>query len=65
MNNQEFIFECRIKCNSENSPNPVHLCQAIQEHIQSVNWYNTGVNAEVVGYNVEINPFIPFEAIND
>tara|TARA_B100000945_G_scaffold298578_1_gene278498 strand:+ start:161 stop:352 length:192 start_codon:yes stop_codon:yes gene_type:complete len=60
MNNQEFIFECKIRCNKENAPNPVQLCEALQEHIQSVNWYECGVNAEVVGYNVSINPFIPF-----
>ena len=67
MNNQEFIFECRIKCNSENSPNPVHLCEEIQAYLNSnLSYYDDEldehVNAEVVGYKVQVDNIIPFIA---
>ena len=62
-------YTFRIVCEDNDAPNPVHLCEEIQVYLNSnLSYYDDElgehVNAEVVGYNVEvdnINPFIAQE----
>ena len=61
----EYTF--RIQIDNEDAPNPVHLCEEIQAYLNSnVSYYDEdldeNVNAEVVGYKVQIDKLIPFIA---
>tara|TARA_B100000287_G_C20029017_1_gene541722 strand:+ start:290 stop:499 length:210 start_codon:yes stop_codon:yes gene_type:complete len=61
----EYTF--RIQIDTEDAPNPVHLCEEIQAYLNSnVSYYDEdldeNVNAEVVGYKVQIDKLIPFIA---
>tara|TARA_R100000008_G_scaffold85168_1_gene74384 strand:- start:465 stop:641 length:177 start_codon:yes stop_codon:yes gene_type:complete len=49
-------YSFRILCDNEEAPNPVHLCEEIQVYL------NEFYNAEVKGYSVEVDRFVPFIA---
>ena len=60
-----FTYSFRIVCDTEDAPNPVHLCEEIQVYLNSnLSYYDDEldehVNAEVVGYNVEHDNITPF-----
>tara|TARA_B100001113_G_scaffold129361_1_gene105653 strand:+ start:733 stop:942 length:210 start_codon:yes stop_codon:yes gene_type:complete len=62
-----FIYSFRIVCENNDEPNPVHLCEEIQAYLNSnLSYYDDAmdqhINAEVVGYNVEVDQFNPFIA---
>ena len=62
-----FTYSFRIVCDTEDAPNPVHLCEEIQVYLNSnLSYYDDElgehVNAEVVGYNVEVDKITPFIA---
>ena len=58
-------YTFRIVCEDNDAPNPVHLCEEIQVYLNSnLSYYDDElgehVNAEVVGYNVEVDNITPF-----
>ena len=60
-------YTFRIVCEDTDAPNPVHLCEEIQVYLNSnLSYYDDElgehVNAEVVGYNVEVDNITPFIA---
>tara|TARA_Y100001963_G_scaffold2942_1_gene3961 strand:- start:174 stop:383 length:210 start_codon:yes stop_codon:yes gene_type:complete len=60
-------YTFRIVCEDNDAPNPVHLCEEIQVYLNSnLSYYDDElqehVNAEVVGYNVEVDNITPFIA---
>ena len=60
-------YTFRIVCEDNDAPNPVHLCEEIQAYLNSnLSYYDDEldehVNAEVVGYKVQIDNIIPFIA---
>ena len=60
-------YTFRIVCEDNDAPNPVHLCVEIQVYLNSnLSYYDDElgehVNAEVVGYNVEVDNITPFIA---
>ena len=60
-------YSFRIVCEDNDAPNPVHLCEEIQAYLNSnLSYYDDEldehVNAEVVGYKVQIDNIIPFIA---
>ncbi len=64
---KQITFSCRIVSDNNDDINPVHLCEEIQAYLNagySFDDDNTQeqVNAEVVGYKVEVDNFTPFIA---
>ena len=64
---REITYSFRIVCEDDDAPNPVHLCEEIQAYLNSnLSYYDDElgehVNAEVVGYNVEVDNITPFIA---
>tara|TARA_B100000131_G_scaffold262389_1_gene258764 strand:+ start:103 stop:312 length:210 start_codon:yes stop_codon:yes gene_type:complete len=64
---KEITFSCRIVCDDNYDINGLHLCEEIQVYLNSNNQlYDDNrevyVNAEVKGYKVEVDKFIPFIA---
>ena len=60
-------YTFRIVCEDNDAPNPVHLFDEIQGYLNSnLSYYDDElgehVNAEVVGYNVEVDNITPFIA---
>ena len=49
-------YSFRILCDNEEAPNPVHLCEEMQAYL------NQFSNAEITGYAVEVDRFVPFIA---
>ena len=49
-------YSFRILCDNEEAPNPVHLCEEMQVYL------NQFTNAEITGYSVEVDRFVPFIA---
>ena len=64
---KEYTYSFRIVCDTEDAPNPVHLCEEIQAYLNSnLSYYDDElhehVNAEVTGYRVEHDKITPFIA---
>ncbi len=64
---KQITFSCRIVCDKDDGINPVHLCEEIQAYLNSGYSYcddelQEHVNAEVVGYRVEEDNYVPFIA---
>ena len=62
-----YIYSFKIECEHNDEPNPVHLCEEIQCYLNSnLSYYDDEldehVNAEVVGYKVQVDNIIPFIA---
>ena len=62
-----YNYTFRLVCDSNDAPNPVHLCEEIQCYLNS-NHHLTDpnsqdyVNAEVTGYKVTTDNIVPFIA---
>ena len=64
---KEYTYSFRIVCEDNDAPNPVHLCEEIQAYLNSnLSYYDDElgehINAEVTGYAVEVDKFVPFIA---
>ena len=62
-----YNYSFRIVCEENDAPNPVHLCEELQAYLNSnLHLYDDDsdeyVNAEVKGYKVEVDKFVPFIA---
>ena len=62
-----YNYSFRIVCEDNDAPTPVHLCEEIQADLNSnLSYYDDEldehVNAEVVGYKVQVDNIIPFIA---
>tara|TARA_B100001996_G_scaffold254028_1_gene197265 strand:- start:796 stop:1008 length:213 start_codon:yes stop_codon:yes gene_type:complete len=61
-------YTFRIVCDTEDAPNPVHLCEEIQCYLNAnksdymMIHDDENLGAEVVGYNVEHDNITPFIA---
>ena len=53
---KQITFSCRIVCDDNYDINGLHLCEEIQVYL------NEFYNAEVKGYAVEVDRFVPFIA---
>ncbi len=64
---KQITFSCRIVCDNDDGINGLHLCEEIQAYLNSnLSYYDDElhehVNAEVTGYAVEVDKFVPFIA---
>ena len=64
---KQITFSCRIVCDDNDDINGLHLCEEIQVYLNSnLHLYDDNsddyVNAEVKGYKVEVDKFVPFIA---
>ena len=64
---KQITFSCRIVCDDNDCINGLHLCEEIQAYLNSnLHLYDDDsdeyVNAEVKGYKVEVDKFVPFIA---
>tara|TARA_B100000427_G_scaffold58532_1_gene45946 strand:- start:913 stop:1122 length:210 start_codon:yes stop_codon:yes gene_type:complete len=64
---KQITFSCRIVCDDNDGVNGLHLCEEIQAYLNSnLSYYDDdldeNVNAEVTGYAVEVDKFVPFIA---
>ncbi len=64
---QQITFSCRIVCDNDDGINGLHLCEEIQAYLNSNHHlYDTDsdefVNAEVKGYAIEVDNYVPFIA---
>jgi|TARA_B100001996_G_scaffold189067_1_gene144665 hypothetical protein len=64
---KQITFSCRIVCDDNDGINGLHLCEEIQAYLNSnLSYYDDdldeNVNAEVTGYAVEVDKFVPFIA---
>ena len=64
---KQITFSCRIVCDNDDGINGLHLCEEIQAYLNSnLSYYDDdldeNVNAEVTGYAVEVDKFVPFIA---
>ena len=64
---KQITFSCRIVCDDNDGINGLHLCEEIQAYLNSnLHLYDDDsyeyVNAEVKGYKVEVDKFVPFIA---
>jgi len=64
---KQITFSCRIVVDDNDGINGLHLCEEIQAYLNSnLSYYDDElqehVNAEVTGYTVEVDKFVPFIA---
>ena len=66
MNRTIINYTFQIECDSDDPPNPVHLCEEIQAYLNSGYHYDEPFEmvekAEVKGYHVKRDEFNPFYA---